>query len=66
MIKFVFILAILLPSGELEVGSRIIDKCPDKILFTAQMEDKRIHREILDWRGMCYRLDADELFGNPS
>jgi hypothetical protein len=66
MIKFVFILAILLPSGELEVGSRVLDKCPDKALFTAQMETKRIHGEILNWRGRCYELDIQQMLGSQS
>ena len=46
MIKFIFILAVIMPSGEITVDSSIMDECPEKILFTAQMEDKRIHGDI--------------------
>lgn len=66
MIKFVFILAVILPTGEIKVDSQILDKCPEKILFTAQMEDKRIHREISDWEARCYRIDVGEMLGNQS
>ena len=66
MIKFVFILAVIMPSGEIRVDSSIMDECPEKVLFTAQMEDKRIHREITDWQARCYRIDVGEMLGNQS
>jgi len=66
MIKFIFILAVILPNGEVKVDSSILDQCPEKTLFTAQMEDKRIHRDILDWQARCYRIDVGEMLGNQS
>jgi hypothetical protein len=66
MIKFVFILAVILPNGEVKVDSSILDQCPEKTLFTAQMEDKRIHREIVNWQARCYRIDVGEMLGNQS
>ena len=66
MIKFICILAVILPNGEVKVDSSILDQCPEKTLFTAQMEDKRIHRDILDWQARCYRIDVGEMLGNQS
>lgn len=66
IIKYLFILAVILPSGEVKVDSSILDECPEKTLFTAQMEDKRIHRDILDWGARCYRIDVSEMLGNQS
>jgi len=66
MIKFIFILAIITPSGEVKVDSSVVKKCPEKTLFTAQMEDKRINQEIIDWNARCYRLDVGAMFGNQS
>ena len=66
MIKFIFILAVILPNGEVKVDSSILDQCPEKTLFTPQMEDKRIHRDILDWQARCYRIDVGEMLGNQS
>lgn len=66
MIVFVFILAIITPSGEVKVDSSILNECPEKTLFTAQMEDKRIHKQILNWQARCYRLDVGEWLGDQS
>jgi len=63
MIKYLFILAIINVDGSVKVDSSILDECPEKTLFTAQMEDKRIHRDILDWGARCYRIDVDEILG---
>lgn len=66
MIKFVFILAVILPSGEIRVDSSVVNECPEKVLFTAQMETKRIYKEVIDWEARCYRIDVGEMLGNQS
>lgn len=48
------------------MDSSILNECPEKTLFTAQMEDKRIHKQILNWQARCYRLDVGEWLGNQS
>lgn len=66
MIKFILILAVIMPSGEIRVDSSVLDECPEKTLFTAQMETKRIHKEVIDWEARCYRIDVGEMLGNQS
>lgn len=66
MIKFILVLSVLLPSGEIQVDSKVVDSCPEKTLFTAQMENKRIHKEILNWNAMCFRLDVSKMLGEQS
>ena len=66
MIKFIFILAVILPSGEVKVGSQVVDQCPEKSVFLQQMENKLQSKEIEDWQAMCYALDIGVMFGRQS
>lgn len=66
MIKFIFILAVILPSGEVKVDSQVVDQCPEKGVFTQQMENKRQSEEIVNWQAMCYALDIGAMFGRQS
>lgn len=59
-------MAVILPNGEVKVDSSVLDECPEKTLFTAQMETKRIYKEVIDWEARCYSIDVGEMLGNQS
>ena len=63
---FVLIVAIININGDFEANHSIVDECPDKVLFTAIMEDKRIHKEIIGWSATCVKFDKHIMIGRPS
>ena len=62
---FVLIVAIINLDGEFEVSHSIVDECPERVLFTAIMEDRRIHREFLGWSATCAEFDKQRMIGRP-
>lgn len=63
----VLILAIITNDLKFEITTEIVDECPDNVLFSAIMEDKRIHREILGWTATCVSFDKAVMMGaSPS
>ena len=63
----VLILSNITIDGEFEITTEIVDQCPDNVLFTAIMEDRRIHREILGWSAACVAFDKAKMIGaSPS
>jgi len=63
---FVLIVAVINLNGEFEYKTDMVDECPDEVLFTAIMEDKRIHKEILGWSATCVHFDKLKMLGKQS
>jgi len=63
MIDFVFILFVLMPSGELDVKSDVVATCPDKDVIEVTMNASQASGEILGWTAACITVDKNQMIG---
>lgn len=49
----IFILAIVLPNGDVGIKYSILSECPDKSAVEELMNTKVKNKEILTWGGTC-------------
>ena len=66
MIVLVFTLAVILPSGEFQVHSGVVEDCPEKAAFTAKMDAAQANKEILGWYASCDGYDKNIMMSKPS
>lgn len=50
---FILIIAIVLPTGEVQVQHTFVPKCPTQEEVTAVMKPMKDRKEILAWGGSC-------------
>lgn len=50
---FVFVIALVTNSGEMEMKGYYVNECPDNATFTASMEERRTQGEFKDWHALC-------------
>lgn len=53
---FIFIIAIVLPSGQVKVSHTLVPKCPTQEEVSAVMTPQKERGEILAWGGSCNYL----------
>lgn len=53
---FVFIIAIVMPSGEMQISHTLVPKCPTQEEVSAIMKPKKESGEIAMWGGSCAPL----------
>lgn len=51
---YIFILAAMLPSGEMKFVRMEVPACPDEAAVNQIMEEKIKRREIIGWGGTCF------------
>lgn len=55
-----FVLAIILPTGELDMSVMEVKACPDKGAFFSAMEEAKGKGEIIDWNANCVTVPASK------
>ena len=50
---FVFVIALVTNSGQMEMQGYYMDKCPDKEQFSATMNERLTKGEFKDWHALC-------------
>jgi hypothetical protein len=50
---FIFFLALITNTGELQIATKVVDACPDKETFVAQMEELKSTGKIKEWDANC-------------
>ena len=55
----IFILAILTNEGELQLHSKELSKCPDKLVVTETLDKKKEAGEIIEWNAICLHPQVD-------
>lgn len=53
MTVFVFILAVVLPNGQMDIKHTFLPACPEKEKVEAFMEEKVKSGEVVKWAGTC-------------
>jgi hypothetical protein len=56
MKTILFVLAIITPTGELQMDTQEVKACPDKGAFFAAMEAMKEKGEIIDWNANCIEV----------
>ena len=59
MIKFAFILALVMPDGKLEMYGEYVDACPLKSAFTQNMDERQAKGEFRAWNAICVDLSKE-------
>lgn len=60
MNTFVFVLALITNSGELDLSSVTVKACPDKTAFSSFMEAEKTKGEFKDWNATCISLKPSQ------
>jgi hypothetical protein len=55
----IFILAILTNEGELQLHSKELPECPDKLVVTETLDKKKESGEIIEWNAICLHPQVD-------
>lgn len=55
----IFILAILTNEGELQLHSKELSVCPDKLVVTETLDKKKESGEIIEWNAICLHPQVD-------
>lgn len=50
---FIFILAVVLPTGEVRISKQAVSECPSNEIVEEFMSTKVASKEILAWGGSC-------------
>lgn len=56
MTIYVFIIAILLPNGKMDIKHTLLPECPDKVKVEEFLNEKVKSGEIIKWAGTCSPL----------
>lgn len=59
----IFILAILTNEGELQLHSKELSVCPDKLVVTETLDKKKEAGEIIEWNAICLHPQVDAKAG---
>jgi hypothetical protein len=59
----IFILAILTNEGELQLHSKELSVCPDKLVVTETLDKKKEAGEIIEWNAICLHPQVDAKVG---
>jgi len=55
----IFILAILTNEGELQLHSKELPECPDKLVVTETLDKKKEAGEFIEWNAICLHPQVD-------
>lgn len=56
MSVYIFIIAILLPDGKMDIKHTFLPQCPDKVQVETFLNEKVKSGEIVKWAGTCSPL----------
>lgn len=59
----IFILAIVTNEGELQLHSKELSVCPDKVVVTETLEKKKEAGEFIEWNAICLHPQVDASTG---
>ena len=59
----IFILAILTNEGELQLHSKELSVCPDKVVVTETLDKKKEAGEFIEWNAICLHPQVDASTG---
>lgn len=51
--KFIFVLSIITNQGDLEMKAFDVEQCPDKTLFTEEMNKMKQNGTFINWQALC-------------
>ena len=62
MIKFVFVLLMILPDGQTKMKTELVEGCPPKAGVEHIFNEAKREGQILDWAATCvtYKFDLEE------
>jgi len=62
MIKFVFVLLMILPDGQTKMKTELVERCPPKAGVEQIFNEAKREGHILDWAATCvtYKFDLEE------
>ena len=55
----IFILAIVTNQGELQLHSKELSVCPDKVVVTETLDKKKEAGEFIEWNAICLHPQVD-------
>ena len=55
----IFILAIVTNEGELQLHSKELSVCPDKVVVTETLDKKKKEGEFIEWNALCLHPQVD-------
>ena len=56
MIKYVFVLLLIMPDGQTKMKTDLVETCPDKPSIDAIFNEMKDHGDILDWGASCLQF----------
>lgn len=59
----IFILAIVTNEGELQLHSKELSVCPDKVVVTETLDKKKEAGEFIEWNAICLHPQVDASTG---
>lgn len=59
----VFLIIVIMPNGDYEVTSDVVQSCPDKLRFIEVMNKRQAQGEIMGWNAVCNHFDLAQMLG---
>ncbi len=50
---FIFVISLVANSGQMEMKAYYVEKCPDKVAFETEMNQRLDNGEFKDWHALC-------------